>query len=79
MTHSSATSRSRLDRFYVNMEPTDLLDRQITIGVDEWDFGTSNHRPVFFARRAPPPKSSSARPIPVASVRRPGWSQDVAL
>ena len=47
------------------MEPTDLFDRQVTIGVDDWDFGVSNHRPVFFARRAPPAKPSAkptARP-----------------
>ena len=79
MTHSSANSRSRLDRFYCSLEATDLLDRQIVIGVDDWDFRVSNHRPVFFARRAPPPKLAGEKPISAETTRRPGWSHSVAL
>ena len=72
MTHSCAQARSRLDRIYVNMEATDLLDRQVAIGVDDWNFQLSNHRAVFLARRAPPPRPSTARPISSELVRRPG-------
>eukprot|EP00959_Pyramimonas_sp_CCMP1952_P283511 5926844-Pyramimonas_sp.AAC.1 len=46
MTHDSASAQSRSDRIYANFEPSDLPDRQIFAGVEDWDFRTSRRRPA---------------------------------
>ena len=76
MTHDSAAAQSRLDRIYANFEVSDLLDRQLFAGVEDWDFSTSRHRPVFAGRRSPPPRSGP-RPISAAVIQRSGWGMRV--
>ena len=71
MTHASAHAWSRLDRIYTNMDPSDLLDRQITAGVWDWELPLSHHRVAFFQCRIPQRQSAAMRPISQRSLSPP--------
>ena len=74
MTHSSAAARSRLDRFYSHFEATDLLDKHIYVGVEDWNFAEPTYRPVLMGRRSPHKSRETTRPITHNVVSRPDWA-----
>ena len=64
---------SRIDRFYCNQHISFQLDKQCSCSVLEWDKSISTHRAISFARRTPPPKDPSDKPISPHEVQSEGW------
>ena len=78
-THASSSSRSRLDRIYVNYHVIDQLDRHIRCAPREWRPDLSAHRAVTFCRAAPAPKSGMDKPLTLNSIHHEDFQRRVSL
>ena len=78
-THDSVSSRSRLDRVYMNHFLTDQLDRCMGCVALAWVPHLSAHRPISFFRRKKERRFDLDAPIPTAPSHDPRWPERVAL
>lgn len=77
-THDCHTSRSKLDRFYINQHLADQLDTTLTCHPLQWNLALSHHRPVSFSRRRAPSRPAGTGPLPTQIIHQPDWPRRVA-
>ena len=63
VTHSSASARSRFDRFYTNEHIVEQLDKKLAAVAFSWAPTLSNHRAMLFSRSRPNGLLEDMRPI----------------
>ena len=63
-THTSGVCTSRLDRCYINLDPTNFQDRTAYCIADDWCKHLSDHRPIKCGIRVSKREDWANAPIP---------------
>ena len=79
ITHSSASARSRLDRFYANQHKVEQLDRKMASVAFHWVRKLSNKRAILFSSSRPNDFPEDMRPIQLNIIKHANFPRRVAL